>query len=216
MKNCCFSSTFCSNSTFRSAWKLLNVHDSFDSKIAISQLQFFFYCAISSSFLKRGAQMSGSNPDPGDVFRSCCVRTSNSPWWSCFFALSPRSTVCSFTPFSSTLLSLPFACPYRALLWLVPSLLCSRCFFPAFLRVIFTSVWSTHRIHVISQTCRITGRSAVALRMHDAGKRDSRCCVRVASYSTVDEIRRSTGYHRINLQLETRKKRWGIDCIIPD
>lgn len=76
-------------------------------------------------------------------------------------------TVCSFTP---TLLSLPFACPYKAPLRLVPLVplvpLCPPRFFSAFLLTIFTSVWS---IVFISHTynyedaCRITRRSAVAL-----------------------------------------------------
>lgn len=77
----------------------------------------------------------------------------------------------------------------------------------------FSSGGLYERAKYISRTCnyantsnyRAVGRSERAVQ----GKRGSRCCVRVASYSTVDEIRRSTGYHRINPQLESRKKRRG-------
>lgn len=69
-------------------------------------------------------------------------------------------------------------------------------FFTAFLLVIFTSVWNTYRIHIITGARRITVRSAVALRTSDMQVKCGSRRVRVASYSTVDELWRSAGYRK--------------------
>ena len=161
--------------------------------------------------LKRGAKMSGSNPDPGDVFRSRRVCTGNSPWRSCSFALSPRSAFIPFSPSPRSLRpSLPFACPYRALLCSSP--LATLLLLPVLLFLRFSSGGLYERVKYIPRTCnyantdyRMVSRSVASARKRGPAVSERRCCVRVASYSTVDEIRRSTGYHRINLQLETQK-----------
>lgn len=152
-------------------------------------------------------------------FRSFpCVLTSNLPWQKCSFALSPRFHRVFLHPvLSSSLLSLPFACPYKAplrLVSLVPLLtaVCPPRFFFAFLLVVFMSVWN---IAYISHTynyedaCRITGRSAVALWTTQCKKTRDATSV-VASYS-IDKMRLNCWLnHRVNQQRELRKKQLRI------